>query len=79
MDHLRKTTTTAVALTFGMMCILIVFVMNVAGQSDFEAGQLVSLAAVLVLTYCAIFQWIRCAREYIDLAIDRKLASDVKS
>ena len=57
MDHLRKTTTAAVALTFALMCILIMFVMSVAGQSDFEAGQLVSLAAVLVLTYCAIFQW----------------------
>jgi cation transporter-like permease len=76
MDDLRRTTVAAVVLSFTLVCMLLVFAMSAAQQPKAEAGSLVLLAAVLVLTYSTIFQWIRCAKRYIDHAIDRTLARE---
>jgi hypothetical protein len=75
MDDLRRTAFAAVALSFTLVCTLLLFALSVARRPEAEAGSLVTLAAVLVLTYSTIFQWMRCARKYIDHAIDRKLAA----
>jgi uncharacterized membrane protein len=75
MNDLRGTTVAAVALSFTLVCFLLIFVMSVADRQGTEIKLIVLFAAVLVLTYSTIFQWMRCARKYIDYAIDRKLAT----
>jgi len=74
MDDLRRITVGAVGLSFTLVFVLLLFVMNTVEQPEAEVSRLVSFVSILVLTYATIFQWIRCARKYIDHAIDRRLA-----
>ena len=66
MDDLRATTAGAVALSFGLALSLLRFVINVAVQPKAEVGLIIGFVAILAWTYCAIFQWIRGSRKYIE-------------
>jgi len=78
MDDLKRATVSAVALSFTLVCVLLLFVMNTVSQPQAEASRLVSFVAILVLTYATIFQWMRCARTYIDHTIDCRFAAEKK-
>ena len=76
MDELRKTTYAAVAVSFTLICILLLFVLAVAQQPKAEVIPIVMFVCILALTYSTIPLWIRCTRKYVDVTIDRKLTAD---
>jgi hypothetical protein len=71
MDDLKKTTHLAVASSFALAGVLLL-----VGQPEAMASLLIRCVSVLVLTYVTITTWVACAREYIDHAIDRGLATN---
>jgi hypothetical protein len=75
MDDLRRTAAAAAALSFGLALSLLRFVINVAAQPKAEVRLLIGLTAIPVVTCSTIFQWMACARKYIDYAIGRRLAA----
>jgi len=81
MDDPKRAMSTAVVSTFGLMFTLLTLVMVVAERSNAGSGPILELALIVILlvgvltaTSLTIVQWIRCAKTYIDSAIDRKLA-----
>jgi hypothetical protein len=76
MDVYRRSLIGAVALSVALMCILVVFVRSADGQSDSDAGALVQMVSLFVLTGATISQWVRCVKQYVDYAIDRKLGTN---
>jgi hypothetical protein len=75
MDDLRRTTVAAVLSSFLLVGFLLLFVINAVRQPEARATLFVQQAFVLAWTCLTIRQWIRCARKYIDHAIDRRLAA----
>ncbi|MCU0917966.1 MAG: hypothetical protein MUC88_25900 [Planctomycetes bacterium] len=72
MDDLRRSTFAAVALSFTLVGLLLLFVVNAVKQPEAEVSRLMSLVAIFVLTYATIFQWIRSVKTYVDQALDRR-------
>ena len=79
MDTLKRTTIAAVALSFTLVCTMLLLASAMAREPQGDISPVVTFVAVLVLTYATIFEWMRCARLYIDHAIDRKLGMSVNA
>jgi fatty acid desaturase len=79
MDTLKRATIAAVALSYTLVCTMLLLATAVARESQGDITPVVTFVAVLVLTYATIFQWMRCARMYIDHAIDRRLGTSANA
>jgi hypothetical protein len=79
MDELKRTTVGAVLSSFLLVMFLLLFVHNQVRQGETEVDRLVMSLFILLQTYVVVHLWVRCAKKYIDRAIDRKLAAGVEN
>ncbi len=75
MDDLKRTTLAAAASSLVLVGGLLLFVDNEVRQPRVGIGLLVTYVSILLVAYATVHLWIRCAKRYIDRAIDRKIGT----
>ena len=73
MDKVKASLVASVSSSIALVCVLLVFVLGATKETRNDTGMIISLPAILLLTVCAIIEWVKYLRRYVDFAIEKKL------
>jgi len=73
MDKLTKKLIAAVCLSIALVCMLMAMIISTATGKRSDVWLIIQVVVVLMATACAIGQWVKYLRGYVDFEIERRL------